>query len=700
MEQQIEKALLSWQGRPPGDSELADALDPPDRAEFYDLLEKMRIDGRLVRTRRGGWTLPRLIGMAAGKVQRHPRGYAFLIQDDPDEEDIFIPAARLNGAMHGDRVLVMLGRRERGDRRVEAEVREVLSHGRSRIVGLFEQGDAGGYVTPDDTRIGIDLFIPRHAQGGALGGMKVVAEITRWPEGQRGPAGRVIEVLGPATDVGVDILSIIREMELPDRFPERVLREAKRIPQTVPPEAVAGRLDLRGQVVFTIDGADAKDLDDAVSIEPLSGGGWRLGVHIADVSSYVRPGTALDEEAFARGTSVYLVDRVVPMLPEALSNGICSLNPGVDRLTLSCVMDTSPDGEVKDFTVSPSVIRSVARMTYDDVNRVLDEDPGACREYDALVPHFTEMARLAQALNARRMRRGSLELDIDEAYIEVDDEGKPVNITPRERGASHRMIEEFMLCANETVAAWLSNMEMPAVYRIHEQPDPDKMEELALFAEFLGCRLSARPSAVRPGDLQALLRSAQNTPEENILGRIVLRSMRKARYSPENKGHFGLAATDYCHFTSPIRRYPDLFVHRVVHAVLAGSVTASWLREYTARAAEVARQSSEREIAAQEAERAADDLKMTEYMSRHVGEVFDGIISGVTEFGLFVELPSTIEGLVRMSSLDDDYYVYDEKRYCLIGRRTRRTYRLGDPVQVECMGTDLAQRRIEFEMAD
>ncbi|NLG37044.1 MAG: ribonuclease R [Clostridiales bacterium] len=700
MEHEIERALIKWQGRPPGDFELADALHPPDRGEFYDLLEKMRIEGRLVRTRRGGWTLPRQIGMAAGKVQRHSRGFAFLIQDDPDEEDIFIPAAQLNGAMHGDRVLVTLGRGERGDRRAEAEVREVLSHGRSRIVGLFEASDSGGYVTPDDTRIGMDLFIPRHAQGGAQSGMKVVAEITRWPEGQRGPAGRVIEVLGSAADVGVDILSIIREMGLPDRFPERVLREAERIPQTVQPKAIEGRLDLRGQVVFTIDGADAKDLDDAVSVEPLPGDGWRLGVHIADVSSYVRPGTALDEEAFARGTSVYLVDRVVPMLPEALSNGICSLNPGVDRLTLSCVMDITPSGEVKDFAVSESVIRSAAHMTYDDVNRVLDANPDACREYDTLAPHFTQMARLAQALNARRMKRGSLELDIDEAYIEVDDEGKPVNITPRERGASHRMIEEFMLCANETVAAWLWNMGMPAVYRIHENPDPDKMKELALFAEFLGHRLSVRPGDVQPGDMQALLRSAHNTPEENILSRIVLRSMRKARYSPENKGHFGLAAANYCHFTSPIRRYPDLFVHRVVHAVLAGSITPSWLEAQAVRAAEAARQSSEREIAAQEAERAADDLKMTEYMSKHVGEVFDAIISGVTEFGLFVELPSTVEGLVRMTSLDDDYYIYDEKRYCLTGRRTRRTYRLGDPVQVECMGTDLAQRRIEFEMAD
>lgn len=700
LEKRLEEVLRVRQGRPPDDAELADLLSPADRGLFAEQLESLRRQGRVARTRRGGWALPGQIGMAAGRLQRHVKGFAFLIPNDPEAGDIFIPASQMNGAMHGDRVLVTLSSCVRnGERKQEGAVREVLERARDRLVGVFESTENGGYVIPDNTRIGMDLFIPQRHQGAARNGMKVVAEITRWPEGQRGPAGRVVEVLGPADDVGVDILSIIREMGLPDRFPDSVLRESAQIAQTVPPQWLEGRLDLRDRTVFTIDGADAKDLDDAVSVEELPGG-WRLGVHIADVSQYVRPGTALDGEALLRGTSVYLVDRVVPMLPEALSNGICSLHAGPDRLTLSCVMDIDGRGTVTGYDIAKSVIRSSARMTYDDVNRVLAGDAGACRRYAALAPHFAAMARLAEALRDRRIGRGSLELDIDEARIELDAEGKPVHISPRERGQAHRMIEEFMLSANETVAGWLSGMEMPAIYRVHESPDPDRMRELALFAQNLGYRLGARPEETRPRDLQALLRAAQDTPEENILGRIVLRSMQKARYSPVNKGHFGLAAETYCHFTSPIRRYPDLFVHRVIHAALEDTVSDSWLRLQAGKAAEAARLSSERELAAQEAERAADDLKMTEYMSGHIGEVFDGILSGVTEFGLFVELPSTIEGLVRMASLDDDYYVYDEKRYCLTGQRTRRVYRLGDPVRVVCVQADVARRQIGFEMAD
>lgn len=450
-----------------------------------------------------------------------------------------------------------------------------------------------------------------------------------------------------------------------------------------------------GETIFTIDGADAKDFDDAVSISALPDG-WRLGVHIADVASYVRAGTALDAEAFNRGNSIYLIDRVIPMLPEALSNGICSLNPGVDRLTLSCIMDVNREGMVTRFDISKSVIHSVARLTYDQVNHMLEQEPGTDPSLAAVEPSLRQMAELASVLHAMRIRRGCLELDIDEPYIQLDEAGRPIHVSPRKRGTAHRMIEEFMLLANETVAQWLTDMQMPGSFRVHDAPDPEKMTEFLRFAQGLGYTVSFSPQKVRSRDLQQLLNQAQNRPEEDILHRVMLRSLQKARYSPQDSGHFGLAAQHYCHFTSPIRRYADLFVHRVIHGVLEGAVNGEWMRRQAAQAAIVSVQASEREVVALEAERAVYDMKMAEYMSYHIGEEFDGVISGVTEFGLFVELPSTIEGLVRMSDLDDDYYVYDEGQYRLVGSRTGRVYRLGDSVRVQCLSADVSSRRIGF----
>lgn len=678
---QYAEQILEGLGRPPEEM--------PQLQQALNLLEGA---GELVLTKKKKYAIPAMMGMISGRLQMNARGFGFVLRED--DEDVFIPAEALNGAMHEDIVLVHINSRD-SKRGPEGEVIRVLARRRARVVGSYGYGSHLGFVSPDDKRITQDIVIPNGEENGAKPGDKVVAEIISWPGKRRAPEGRIVEVLGKLGAPGVDVLCVARQYELPEAFPEHVLKEAAAIPQEVPGSALKDREDLTGILTVTIDGEDAKDLDDAISLETTESG-WRLGVHIADVSEYVKPKSALDVEALARGTSVYLVDRVIPMLPPALSNGICSLNPQVKRLTLSAFMDIDRSGDVTDYRFAKSVIFSDARMTYTAVNAILeDHDEALIRQYKPLVPMFREMEKLAAVLREKRMRRGALDFDLPEALIELDEQGRPVKVEPYPRGVGHKMIEEFMLCANETVAQHLFHTDAPCMYRVHERPEPEKMEAFVKLLGLLGHRVKGKYDP-HPKELAKLLRTVADRPEEGVVSRVMLRSMQKARYSPENLGHFGLAAKYYCHFTSPIRRYPDLVVHRILKDFIDSRLDTKQIAWYVKHLDDDARHCSEREQVAQEAEREADQLKKVEYMAGKIGEVYDGVVSGVTGFGLFVELPNTVEGMIRLSDLDDDYYVYDADGYCLTGERTRRMIRLGDRMRVRVTGADIEGRTVSF----
>ena len=667
-----------------------------DKAELSAALDEMVAGYELLRTKKGTYALPEQLGYIVGTMQRKERGFGFLIPDEGDE-DVFIPASEMNGAFGGDRVLGSFSHKSPSDKRREGMVLRILERGRTELVGTFDEIPSGGFIVPEDKSWGSDVFVPREKKKGAKSGDKVVVKITKY-EAERGrnPIGEVTEVLGSSEDIGVDILCIIKEKGIPTEFDKSVTAEAAKV-GNIAKSDLKDRLDLTEKVVVTIDGADAKDLDDAISIAKTPAGNHLLGVHIADVSNYVKPGTALDDEAYDRATSVYFVDRVIPMLPESISNGICSLNEGVLRLTMSCFMEIDSRGKVISYDIRKSYIKSTARLTYDEVNDIFDGDKEAAKKRKKIKEHLYEMKNLAETLTAARYRRGSLELDIDEAHIQVNEEGIPVSVSPRTRGISHRMIEEFMLAANETVARHVANMELPFMYRVHAQPDPEKLKEFLRFSHNLGYHIKGSSDDIRPKQLQEILDAADGKPEENVLNMIMLRTMQKAVYSSNNIGHFGLASKCYCHFTSPIRRYPDLVVHRVLKGIIDGKIFGGYIEQLGNRAAETARHCSERERRAMLAERDVDDLKMTEYMSQHIGEVFDAVISGVTEFGIFAELPNTIEGLIRMTSLDDDYYVYEEQGYQLRGQRHGNVYKLGQKIKVRCIKADIAMRNIDFE---
>jgi len=587
-----------------------------------------------------------------------------------------------------------------GDRKAEGEVVRILKRANKTVVGTFESSRYFGFVVPDDTRISGDIFIPKDEFNNAKSGYKVVAEIVKWPEKRRNAEGRIIEVIGDKDDPGNDIVSIIKAYELKEEFPEEVIRQAEAIPDVVSEDMIKGRRDLRNLRMVTIDGEDAKDLDDAVSIEVLPNGNYRLGVHIADVSYYVTENSPLDKEALKRGTSVYLVDRVIPMLPKKLSNGICSLNPKVDRLAFTVMMDIDRKGKVIDHEIFESVINIDERMTYTNVYKILvEKDEELIKRYEYLVDDFQKMQELALILRQRRFERGAIDFDFEEAKIILDEKGKPVDIKRYEITIANKIIEEFMLVCNETVAEHFFWANVPFVYRIHEDPDPEKIESLAEFVHNLGYTLKGI-NKIHPKALQQLLEKIKGKNEERIISTVMLRSLQKARYSSNNAGHFGLAAKYYSHFTSPIRRYPDLIIHRIMKDYLKGRMDEQ-REEYLERnLPEIAKQCSERERAADEAERETEDLKKVEYMKQHEGEIFTGIISGVTSFGMFVELENTIEGLVRLSSMDDDYYVFNEKMYCLMGERTRKIYRIGDEVRVQVARADVPTRQIDFVLAE
>ena len=688
--------------RPMDIQELVSVFDinPDEYRAFKKTLKTMEKEGIIFRTKKDKFALPERLGLITGKLQAHAKGFGFLIPEIEGEKDVFIPSSFINGAMNGDRILVQITREDKNGKKREGEVIQVLERANTKIIGVYEDSKNFGFVIAEDTRISQDIFISKKDRNGAKDGDVVVVEITKWPEKRRSPEGVVKEVLGQKGDKGLDILTIIKKYGLPEEFPPKVQAFASGIDEEIPLKEYKRRKDLRDVRMVTIDGEDAKDLDDAVSIERLDNGRYRLGVHIADVSHYVREKNPLDKEALKRGTSVYLIDRVIPMLPKKLSNGICSLNPKVDRLTLSCIMDIDSSGKVLDHEIVESVIRTNERMTYTDVTKILkDNDPELSKRYDYLLDDFKAMEELCNILYKKRTKRGAIDFEFEESKIILNEFGKPIDIKPYEREIANRIIEEFMLVCNETVAEHMFWSHLPFVYRIHEDPDEEKLEKFREFIYNLGYIVKWN-GEVKPRNLQEILEKVRGKKEETVVSTLLLRSMMRAKYSPECVGHFGLAAKYYCHFTSPIRRYPDLQIHRIIKEFINGKIDDDRSKKLTALVDYAARQSSETENIATEAEREVDDLKKAEYMLDRIGEEFEGIVSSVTSFGMFVELPNTIEGLIHITALDDDYYIYDENHLCLMGERTKKIYRLGDFVKVRCSKVDIPNREIYFDMVE
>lgn len=681
--------------------EIATILDVPksDINLFKQTLAELEDEGKIFKTHANRYGIPARLNLVTGRIQGHERGFAFVIPDE-DMEDIFIPAESLNGAMHGDKVVARVNKTSSSDRRMEGEVIRILKRANITLVGTFDKSLNFGFVVSDNKRISGDIFIPKSGFNGAKKGQKVVVEITKYPEQRRNAEGKVIEIIGNINEPGTDILSIIKTYNLEEEFPEDVIKQVDKIGDTVTENMLKGRRDLRNLRMVTIDGEDAKDLDDAVSVEVLENGNYRLGVHIADVTNYVTENSPLDIEALKRGTSVYLVDRVIPMLPRKLSNGICSLNPHVDRLSFTCMMEIDKSGRVKNHEIFESVINIDERMTYTNVYKILvDKDEELIERYRHVVPDFEVMHELALILRKKRFTRGAIDFDFDEAKVILDEEGKPVEVKRYVITIANQIIEEFMLICNETVAEHFFWTNTPFVYRIHEEPDEEKIAALNEFVYNLGYSIKGI-NKIHPRALQDLLEKVKGTTYERIISTVMLRSLQKAKYSNESVGHFGLAAKYYCHFTSPIRRYPDLIIHRIMKLYLKGGMTEQKIAQLEGILPEIAKQCSERERMADEAERETEDLKKVEYMKAHEGEIFEGIISNVTNFGMFIEMENTIEGLVRMSSMEDDYYIYDDRHFCLIGERTHKTYRIGDIVRVILAKADIYARKIEFVLAE
>ncbi len=676
--------------------ELAILLNVPkeQREELKQVLNLLLAEGKISVSKKGKFGKAEafaLVGVFSGNA----RGFGF-VAIEGQEEDVFIPADRTGGALHGDRVQIVIDSEGRGGR-LEGTVVRILEHANETLVGTYEKGKGYGFVIPDNQRISKDIFIPQGCSQGAVSGHKVMVKIRDFGEKKgKKPEGVITEILGHIHDPGVDILSIVRAYNLPEDFPGAVKNQLKQVPDEVKKDSWAGRKDLRDLPTVTIDGEEAKDLDDAISIE-RAGDGYRLGVHIADVSHYVQEHTPLDEEAFKRGTSVYLVDRVIPMLPHKLSNGICSLNEGEDRLALSCLMEIDSQGNVTGHEIAETVIRSDRRMTYTAVNAIVtDHDPQVTAEYAEFAEMFLLMKELADILRKKRHARGSIDFDFPESKIVLDEKGKPLEITAYERNAATRIIEDFMLLANETVAEDYFWQELPFLYRTHDKPDEDRMKRLGTFINNFGYVLRMPGGQVYPKEIQKLLDKVEGTPEELLISRLTLRSMKQAKYTTENTGHFGLAARYYTHFTSPIRRYPDLQIHRIIKESLHGGLTGKRISHYEKILPQVAVQTSALERRADEAERETDKLKKVQYMERFIGQEFEGVISGVTSWGFYVELPNTVEGLVHISELRDDYYVFLEERYELSGEMTGKTYKLGQTIRVQLTGCDRFSKTIDF----
>lgn len=680
-----------------------------DKQDFRRILQELLAEGKLTVTAKGKYKKSEG-NLLTGTFISNGKGFGF-VEIEGREDDLYIPEDKVNGAFHKDTVQVALMSGRTGGKRQEAQVVSILSRGMTQLVGTYERSRNNfGFVIPDNVKLAQDIFVPKERSKGAMTGHKVVVEITDYGNDRRSPEGKVVEILGHVNDPGVDIMSIVRGYELPVEFGEKIMNQVERVSQEVSEADRAGRKDLRDVVMVTIDGEDAKDLDDAVSVS-FDGDKYYLGVHIADVTNYVQENSALDREALKRGTSVYLVDRVIPMLPHALSNGICSLNEGVDRLALSCLMTVDKRGEIVDYEICESVINVNKRMSYTAVKNILQDEDIVKKEedykqYASFVPMFRLMESLAAALREKRRKRGSIDFDFPECKIYLDKEGHPVDIKPYERNVATRIIEDFMLAANETVAQHFYWQELPFVYRTHGVPDAERIQKLSTFINNFGYYMKTMDrkgskvgsEEIHPKEIQKLLDKIAGTPEEAMISRLTLRSMKQAKYSVESSGHFGLACQFYCHFTSPIRRYPDLQIHRIIKEQLRGRLKEERVAHYRGILPEVAKHSSEMERRADEAERETDKLKKVEYMEARIGEEYEGVVSGVTGWGIYVELANTVEGLVHISKLPGDYYYYNENTYEMVGEATGRTYKLGMPVKVRVEDCDKVTRTIDFSL--
>lgn len=682
--------------------EIAEDMGFHESGDFKMLVKtlvQMEQRGMVIRTRSDRYGLPEKMNLLKGRLTMNAKGYGFVTPEEAGLDDIFIPAHELNMAMHGDTVMVRVSAASTGQRR-EGSIVRIIERGLKETVGTYIENKGFGFVALDDKKMGGDIFIPNESKKGAIDGHKVVVKIVAYPDGIHSAEGEIVQILGHKNDPGVDILSIIYKHGLPGEFPEDVLTQANKVKDQIQEKDLFKRRDLREETIVTIDGADAKDLDDAVTVALLPNGNYKLGVHIADVSYYVAENSPIDREAYERGTSVYLVDRVIPMIPHRLSNGICSLNPNVDRLTLSCEMEIDSNGHVVSHEIFQSVINTTARMTYTAVNEILvEEKEETCEKYAELVPFFKEMEKLAGILRKKRFDRGAIDFDFKESKVLVDKEGKPLDVVIRERSVAEKLIEEFMLAANETVAEHFHWLEVPFIYRIHEDPNEEKLKRFFEFILNFGLFVRGSANDIHPRALQEILEGIAGKPEEMVISKIMLRSMKQAKYDPESLGHFGLSTEFYTHFTSPIRRYPDLIVHRLIRTYLIeGFMDEQTQAKWEALLGDIAVQSSRMERRSVDAERETDELKKCEFMMDKIGEEYIGIVSSVTNWGMFIELPNTIEGLVHVSNMFDDYYHFDERQYCMIGERTGKIYRIGDEVEVKVAQVSLDSRTIDFEL--
>ena len=679
--------------------ELAILMQVPkeDRHELQAVLDSLVAEGRIGVSKKGKYSKPENTAII-GIYQKTSRVFGFVVVEGR-EDDIFIKESDDGGAFHMDKVMVAITAEKHGDKRCEGKIIKILEHQIKEVVGTYQKSKTFGFVVPDNKKICYDIFVPQEKSMGAVTGHKVVVELTSYGTLKKNPEGRVKEIIGHINDPGTDIMSIIKAYDLPMEFPESVMKSLNDIPDELSPKDYAGRVDLRDLQTVTIDGEDAKDLDDAITVSEENGI-YHLGVHIADVSNYVKEYSPLDKEAYKRGTSVYLVDRVIPMLPHKLSNGICSLNQGCDRLALSCLMDIDEKGNVISHKICESVINVDRRMTYTNVKKILEnEDEEILNEYKDFADMFRLMEKLALILRQRRFKRGSIDFDFPETKITLNDKGEPVEIKPYDRNTATRIIEDFMLIANETVAEDYFWQEIPFLYRSHENPDPEKIRRLGTFINNFGYSIKIGDE-IHPKELQKLLGKIEGSDEENLIARLTLRSMKRASYTTECVGHFGLAAKYYCHFTSPIRRYPDLQIHRIIKENLHGGMSDKRSEHFAAILPEVAKQTSATERRADDAERDTDKLKMVQYMEKHIGETFEGVVSGMTAWGIYVELPNTIEGMISVASLRDGYYIYDENHYEMVNETTGRTFKLGQRLNVKVINCDKILRTIDFELAE
>ena len=669
--------------------------------DFLEILNHLEMEFKIGKNRKNRY---RVIeeNYQEGIYRRNPKGFGF-VKVEGREDEVYIAKENSSTALNGDKVLIEITEEKNKVKKAEGIIKRVIRHEKDTIVGTFQNNKNFGFVVPDDKSFGTDIFISKNDFGKARNGHKVLVKITKYPNRGKKAEGKIIEVLGPPNQAGIDMLSLIKEYNLPAKFPEPVVEEAKRCGNKVDKKETIDRVDLRNNIVFTIDGEDAKDLDDAVRVIKLENGNYKLDVHIADVSHYVKPNSLLDREAYIRGTSIYLLGRVIPMLPRELSNGICSLNAGEDRLTLSCSMEIDKTGKVISSEVYKAVINVKERMNYKDVQKIIDKsDKAILKKYEKYIKDFEIMAELAKILKERRINQGYLNLDIPETKIELDITGKAIDVHPYETYFSNEIIEQFMLTANETIAEKFYWLDAPFIYRVHEEPDLDKVKELNQFLYNFNLKIKITNEKVYPKEFEKILEEIKGKEEERVISTFILRTLKVARYEAENKGHFGIASKYYCHFTSPIRRYPDLFIHRIISHYLEENynVEDTFIEEYSSKAEESANQSSEREKIATKVERDSEDLKKAEYMENKIGEEYEGIISSVTQFGIFVELPNTVEGLIRFEKLGDEYFIYDEKRKNLIGERTNKTYKIGDKVKIRVISANKMLRQVDFEIAD